>query len=92
MITGKINEPYIYVLFLERYPPALFQNGPILRVNGLFGTVIAFGRYGFLDLQRNYRRFDHGIFVFRGGDELPKAPAFSVRYPDGRVAYSIVVK
>ena len=91
-LTARINQPYIYVLFFERYPPAMFQQGPVLRNNGLFGHVFAFGRYTFVKPNWVYDSLNHGIFVYGGHDQLPKSPAFSIRYPDGSVAYNIVQK
>ena len=84
VITPRINEPYIYVLFFERYPPAKFT--------GLSPFFIAFDRYSFADPNWAYARLFHGIFVYSGSDQLPKSPASSIRYPDGTVAYNIVVK
>ena len=34
----------------------------------------------------------HGTFVFAGADPIPAPPTFSIRYPDGTVAYNIVSK
>jgi hypothetical protein len=90
--TWKINQPYIYVLFFKRYPPASFQKVPILGSKGLFGAVLGFDRYRFVDPKWAYSRLEHGIFVFSGTDDLPQSPAWSVRYPDGRVAYNVIVK
>jgi hypothetical protein len=84
VITPRINQPYIYVLFFERYPPAMFH--------GLSGPFSTFDRYYFIDPQWAYARVNHGIFVYDGFEQLPKSPAFSIRYPDGSVAYNIVQK
>ena len=92
VITPRINQPYIYVLFFERYPPAKFQQGPVRRASGLFGQVIAFGRYVFAKPHSVYPWLNHGIFVYAGQDALPKPPAISIQYPDGSTAYNIVVK
>jgi Dolichyl-phosphate-mannose-protein mannosyltransferase len=92
VITRRINQPYIYVLFFEQYPPDRYQHEPVLRFNILFGPVIGFSRYVFLDPQWAYYRLKHGVFVFDGTDSVPAAPEKSVLYPDGRVAYKILVK
>jgi hypothetical protein len=92
VITPRINQPYIYVLFFERYPPAAYQRGPVLQQPGLFGPVRHFGRYWFVPPNWASPRLQHGIFVFHGGDPTPKPPDVSIRYPDGSVAYKIVVK
>jgi hypothetical protein len=92
VITARINQPYIYVLFFEHYPPADFQLGPVRRASGLFGQVFAFGRYVFAKPHSVYPWITHGIFVYAGQDNLPKAADFTIRYPDGTVAYNIVVK
>lgn len=92
VITPRINQAYIYVLFFERYPPAAYQRGPVLQQPGLFSRVSRFDRYWFVPPSWAYLMFEHGVFVFRGGDETPKPPDVSIRYPDGTVAYQIVVK
>ena len=92
VITPRINQPYIYVLFFKRYPPAMFQQGPVRRVSGLFGPVLSFGRYTFVKPYSAYPWLEHGIFVYTGQDYLPKPPTVSIRYPDGSVAYNIVQK
>jgi len=90
VITPKISEPYIDVLFFERYPPSRFQHQQGLQLPGLLGPVILFDRYLFVDPERLYKRFPHGIFVFRGIDRAPKEPAALICYPDRTVAYQIV--
>lgn len=92
VLTARINQPYIYLLFFERYPPALFQRGKVLRASGLFGHVFAFDRYALVNPQWAYARLNHGIFVCDGHDQLPVSPVLSIRYPDGSVAYNIVLK
>jgi len=92
VITPRINQPYIYVLFFERYPPAAYQRGLAVQRSGLFQPVLQFDRYSFVPPNWAYQRLAHGIFVFRGGEETPKPWEVLIRYPDGRVAYQIVVK
>lgn len=106
VITDLINSPYIYVLFFVRYPPERFQRAPLLEwINHgarwfpnpgqgttLFAPVLGFDHYAFVSPQRYYSAVEHGIFVFRGGDDLPTPAELSVRYPDGTVAYNVVVK
>lgn len=92
VITARINQPYIYVLFFERYPPARFQSGRVERASSLYGSVFSFDRYMLVSPEFAYPRLRHGIFVLAPTDKLPQAPALSVRYPDGSLAYSVVVK
>jgi MYXO-CTERM domain-containing protein len=92
IITSSINQPYIYVLFFEKYPPAAFQKGPVIRLRGLFAPILRFDRYVFVPPAIGYSRLAHGIFVYRGNDQIPKPPELMVRYPDGNVAYQVVVK
>jgi hypothetical protein len=80
------------VLFFERYPPAAYQKGPVVQPAGLFQPVLQFDRWSFVPPNWAYPRLEHGIFVFRGGDETPKPWEILIRYPDGKVAYQIVVK
>jgi 4-amino-4-deoxy-L-arabinose transferase-like glycosyltransferase len=87
-----ISAPYIYVLFFARYPPALFQRGPVLQVPGVGGQVLRFGRYVFASPDFAYEHLAHGIFVFAGSEAPPRAPALTVVFPDGSPAYNVVVK
>jgi hypothetical protein len=92
VMTLRINQPYIYVLFFERYPPAAFQAGPVRQWPGLFSPVIRFDRYWFVLPNRVYPRIAKGIFMFRGDDPTPASPDVSIHYPDGSVAYAILAK
>jgi hypothetical protein len=92
VITPRINQPYIYVLFFEKYPPARFQQGPVVQHPGLFNRVEAFDRYRFAPPQLDLVRLPHGIFVFQGDQRSLLPPDASISYPDGSIAYKIVVK
>jgi 4-amino-4-deoxy-L-arabinose transferase-like glycosyltransferase len=92
VISPKINQPYIYVLFFQRYPAAAYQKNPVMQRPGLFGDVSHFDRYYFVSPRWAYPWLAHGILVFRGSDKTPAPPDLSIHYPDGSVAYQIVVK
>ena len=92
VITPRINQPYIYVLFYRRYPPALFQSEAPRQNVTLFGRVRGFDRYMFEDPARAFARLEHGIFVFSDVEELPAPVSLSISYPDGQIAYRIMVK
>jgi hypothetical protein len=92
VITDNTNQPYIYVLFFTKYPPARFQNEPVAELNGLFAPVLGFDRYHFLDPQYAWYRMPHGTFVFTGWEPTPRDPAWTIRSLNGQIAYQIVVK
>jgi 4-amino-4-deoxy-L-arabinose transferase-like glycosyltransferase len=92
VITFQVNQPYIYVLFYEEYPPAKFQRMPRMQVKGVAGPVLRFDRYLFVPPGVAWQHLDHGVFVFAAGEELPAPAAMQIRYPDGRLAYSVVTK
>ncbi len=93
VVTDKVLEPYIYLLFFGPYPPSRFQRQPVYyRRAGLSAPVAAFDHYAFLDPQFAYGKLKHGIFVYPGIEVLPAPAAITVRYPDGRLAFSIIVK
>ena len=92
VITQKMNQPYIYVLFYGPYPPARFQELQPHNNSVLFAKVNAFDRYVFQDPIFAYHQYEHGIFVFLGTDKLPAEPTFTIRYPDGSVAYQVLTK
>src|SRR5208282_669581 len=89
VITPRGSEPYIYVLFFGHYPPERFQTEAVVRRGS---RVFAFDRYVFASPASAYRKMKHGTFVFAGADPTPVPPTFSIRYPDGTVAYKIVSK
>lgn len=92
VISPGINQPYIYVLFFERYSPAVYQRGPVTQEPGIFGHVEGFGRYRFVPQNRPYLELPHGVFVFRGVERSFAMPDVTIYYPDGSIAYKIVVK
>jgi len=97
VITPKVPEPYIYVLFFEHYPPERFQTEPVIWIGKkttevALLRVLAFDRYFFANPASSYRGFEHGTFVFAGADPTPIPPRISIRYPDGTIAYNIVSK
>ncbi len=89
VITPRGAEPYIHVLFFGHYPPDRFQKEAVV---GNGRGVLAFDRYVFLPPGSAYTGMKHGTFVFSGADPIPAPPTFSIRYPDGTVAYNIVWK
>ena len=40
VITSRINQPYIYVLFFQKYSPADYQKRPVRQRPGLFGKFL----------------------------------------------------
>ncbi len=92
VVTLNSNQPYIYVLFFTRYPPAQFQKDAVWRMKGLFAPVLGFDRYLFLNPQYAFQKLAHGTFVFAGWEPTPRTPVWTVRSPNGRIAYQIVVK
>ncbi len=98
VITRRGPEPYIYVLFFGHYPPERFQTEPVFATGKSSSggvapfNVIAFDRYIFRAPDLAYPAMKHGTFVFAGADPIPAPPTFSIRYPDGTVAYNIISK
>ncbi len=92
VITARINQPYIYVLFYERYSPAEFQRSQVWQPNQLFGPVLRFSNYIFVFPQQLYSAMARGTFVFSSMEDLPAPPRESIHYPDGRPAFSILSK
>jgi len=105
VITRRISEGYIYILVFGQYPPEWFQRIAKVKRPWSTGYVLTnFGRYYFVSPYAVYeavaknaagelvRLFAHGIFVFTGNDLVPAPPKVVIRYPDGTIAYRIVVK
>jgi hypothetical protein len=92
VITQYSNQPYIYVLFYTGYPPERFQQDRVEQAPGLFGPVFSFDRYRFEDAELAYRKLPPGVFVLSEYEPPPKPPVFTVRAPNGHIAFQIVVK
>ena len=59
---------------------------------GIFGQVEGFGRYRFVPQNRPYIKLPHGVFVFRNVERAFAVPDATIYYPDGSIAYKIIVK
>jgi 4-amino-4-deoxy-L-arabinose transferase-like glycosyltransferase len=92
VITTNTNQPYIYVLFFTRYPPERFQHDAVDQFSGLFAKVRHFDRYWFEDPAAAYTTLPHGVFLFTGWERVPADPAFTIRAPNGSLAYQVLVK
>ncbi|HLI78371.1 MAG TPA: hypothetical protein VKV03_00235 [Candidatus Binataceae bacterium] len=92
VITYRINQPYIYVLFYEHYPPAKFQGLRLWQFSGVSAPVIRFDRYLFVSPEYAYSRLAHGTFVYSAGEQLPQNGGREIRYPDGGLAYTVIRK
>jgi 4-amino-4-deoxy-L-arabinose transferase-like glycosyltransferase len=92
IITQRVWQPYIYVLFYRRYPPAQFQSLGVRNNRGLFAKVGGFDRYSFQDPVEPFVRLPHGIFVFSSQERPPQTPTLTIRYPDGQIAYQVLAK
>jgi len=94
VVTRNLNQPYVFFLFFERYPPALFQNEAVVNDirPGVWSDVRSFGGHRFCDPAACFDSSTRAVFVVRG-DELPDVtPAETVHYPDGGVAFKIIFK
>ncbi len=91
-ITYRINQPYIYVLFYDRYPPADFQRLRLWQFSGVSAPLIRFDRYLFVSPEFAYARIERGTFVFSAGEKLPQPGDLEIRYPDGSLAYTVIRK
>jgi len=64
----------------------------VVQKPGLNSRVEGFDRYRFVPPLWTLMQLPHGIFVFEGGERTLLPPDSLIRYPDGNVAYKIVVK
>lgn len=92
VLSGRINQPYIYVLFFDRYPPRRFQGERKWQGHGLFSPVMHFDRYIVGNPAWEYRLMPHGIFLFTAGEPLPAPPSFIAHRRGGAPAYAVIVK
>jgi hypothetical protein len=95
VITNRMEMPYIYVLFFDKYPPALFQHEQVVYQPGagpLYAGVAHFDNFWFGNPLLAFLRMPRGVFVFPESESLEDLPSTSIKYPDGSVAYSVIVK
>jgi hypothetical protein len=92
IMSLKIREPYIFVLFYKQFPPALLQREQLIQGDDRFAPVLHFGRYYFFSPRRVWAQFPHGIFVYTPTERMAAPARFSVYNPDGTIAYNVVVK
>jgi len=92
IVTKRINQPYVYPLFYDRYDPEKYQRENVLKAKGLFGPVVRFDHYVFYGAGIAYSKYDHGVIVFDPTEVLPAKPVARIDYPTGNPAYFIVVK
>ena len=92
MITDNANQPYIYVLFFTKYPPGALPERTGEAITTAIRPVQSFDRYRFEDPQAAYLKLLHGVFVFTGWEPAPAKPVYTIRSPNGPVAYQVVEK
>jgi hypothetical protein len=95
VITNRMEMPYIYALFFDQYPPELFQHEQVTYIpwaGPLYAGVAHFDDFWFGNPILDYLRMPRGVFVFPGSQNLPQPATASIKYPDGSVAYSVIVK
>ena len=92
VISSGINQPYIYVLFFERYSPATYQRGPVLQEPGIFGHVAGFDRYRFVPPNLPYVSCRMAYSCFAVSSERSRCPTCRSTIRTAAVAYKIIVK
>ena len=93
VITDLINQPYIYLLFYQLYSPAAFQRLPILQFKGVSGPIVRFDQLS-VRLSRSsvlaFRPRHICLFRWRAASRSPGV--YTIRYPDGGLAYTVIGK
>lgn len=92
VVTDSINQPYIYVLFYDRFSPQRLQAMDWTWSGDLFAPVRSLDRYLFSNPAMVFTTAPAGVFIFPGAANPPVKPIATVKYPSGSNAYMIVVK
>jgi hypothetical protein len=85
-VTGSVNQPYMYVIFLEKKNPADFVN--LLEYNvpdAGFRTVRHYGRYSFG--ARYCSPQPNTVYVFASGEPLENASAYKTKTFGNYIVY-----
>ena len=77
VITDDANQPFIFFLFYQKYPPKKLLNSNIIRIyphNSLFQQVISFDKYKFCNLNTCYNPNENNLYIARA-KEIPNIKA-----------------
>ncbi len=91
VITDKYDQPYILVLFYEKYDPAKYQPQAVLspRDQFDFGTVRSFDKYEFHSITTDEIKKSKGVLFIGTPDEIPSSADIidKVDFPNGKPAF-----
>lgn len=94
VITDRYDQPYILVLFYEKYDPAKYQPQAKLteRDKFNFGTVRGFDKYEFRQISPEEVKASKGVLFIGTDKELPKDANIidRVDFPNGEPAFIFV--
>mgnify|MGYP001151623016 CR=1 FL=1 len=90
VITDKINQPYIYVLFFTKYDPIRFQSENVKKITTLGGWtgVKAFNKYIFTDIEK-YPPSKNSLYLGGTNELINKEIKKNIYYPNGKVVFKI---
>jgi len=98
--TDKLGQPYIFFLFYQKFPPALYQlqNTYITGINGDVGSISGFAKYKFGPIFWPQLRTEKNVMVIGDDLELPEKdlsiPSLvnygDIKYPNGQIGLRIV--
>ena len=91
-ITNKYDQPYILMLFFQKYPPAKIQPQIQLTPPDQYGfsTVTHFDKYYFQPI--DWEKIPSGHLVVTSNEEVPIAPIRTIDFPNNSPAFKIYMK
>lgn len=91
-ITNKYDQPYIYFLFFNRYPPETLHSEIMLTPPDKFGfqTVPSFGKYNFGSI--NWMNIPQNSLVVASDETIPTEPLDIIYFDNNQPAFKIYSK
>lgn len=89
IFTDKANQPFIYVLFYEKYPPEKFLTNTVNRSyiskSNPYERVMRFDKYKFCNINKCYKKNKNLLYVARSDEKPGKKEIKIIDNPDGTV-------
>lgn len=91
-ITNKYDQPYILMLFFQKYSPSKIQSQIQLTPPDKYGfsTVTHFDRYHLHSI--DWDKIPSGYLIIASDEEIPTNPFHTINFPNGSPAFKIYIK
>ncbi|MFH1955320.1 MAG: hypothetical protein ABIJ36_00215, partial [Patescibacteria group bacterium] len=89
VITNKANQPFIYFLFYNKFPPEKFHKEKVIREYTSnftpYETVKSFNKYIFCDISTCYNNYDNALYIARPNEVEATMPIANIKIKNKEV-------